>query len=585
MDWKRNILMATVCMLCGYVGLGRTLYVSPAGTNDASGYYPDWAGAATTISAAVARATSSDTIYVTNNAVYTVTTNIVLNDGITMLSYDNNGAMDPTNTIVDGNGQCACFYINATNALVAGFTITNGNGLGGTSADNGGGVELNNGGILSNCIVVGNVANLRGGGVSMNSGTANKLLNCRVIGNRVTNLTTSVYGGGGVYVSQNSIVRDCTISGNSVLGSDPTWQYNGGGGVYMNPPSQLTGCDVRSNAARNAGGGVFMTGVAGGTILVESNTITGNRVVTNYGLGSGGGIYIYEMATNGIVRASTIASNRAYRAGGIMVLLANSAGRGCFIEDCFIHDNLAESGDGGGIIAYGFQVNYVTISNCAIFNNQATNSASGNAGGVLLDSAGLLVRCAITNNLARGNGGGVRLTRTNIDPNLLPTVRNCLVRGNTAQAAGSSGAGIYMNGTGIVESCTVVDNVATGAAGGIVITQGACVSNTICWSNRAANNTNVYFFSAVHSFSYNSTTPTNGATGVGNMDAYPVFVNPGNANYRLSASSPCVNAGMNQAWMDNATDLDGKPRLDRITRRVDMGAYEYIFSGTMVTFR
>jgi hypothetical protein len=155
---KTKIMVSTAIALfaLGISVDARTLYVSHTGTNNTAGYYPDWAGAATTISGAVARAGNTDTIYVTNNAVYTVTVNIVLNSGFSILSY-NNGALDPTNTILNGNGQSACFYINNANALVAGFTITNGNGVGGASDNAGGGVELGSGGTLSNCIVVGNV--------------------------------------------------------------------------------------------------------------------------------------------------------------------------------------------------------------------------------------------------------------------------------------------------------------------------------------------------------------------------------------------------------------------------------------------
>jgi len=44
-------------------------------------------------------------------------------------------------------------------------------------------------------------------------------------------------------------------------------------------------------------------------------------------------------------------------------------------------------------------------------------------------------------------------------------------------------------------------------------------------------------------------------------------------NYRLTANSPCVNAGTNLPWMAGAEDLDGGQRI--LNGRVDIGAFEY----------
>ncbi len=75
--------------------------------------------------------------------------------------------------------------------------------------------------------------------------------------------------------------------------------------------------------------------------------------------------------------------------------------------------------------------------------------------------------------------------------------------------------------------------------------------------------------------------------GTGNIDADPLFVDSDGGDYRLSAGSPCIDAGDNTAIPFKTTDLDGNPRLidDRATPDtgvpfvngpiVDMGAYEY----------
>lgn len=55
----------------------------------------------------------------------------------------------------------------------------------------------------------------------------------------------------------------------------------------------------------------------------------------------------------------------------------------------------------------------------------------------------------------------------------------------------------------------------------------------------------------------------------GNKTSDPLFKDGG---YALTSSSPCVNAGSSQSWMNIATDLAGNDRVYGST--VDMGAYE-----------
>ena len=43
-------------------------------------------------------------------------------------------------------------------------------------------------------------------------------------------------------------------------------------------------------------------------------------------------------------------------------------------------------------------------------------------------------------------------------------------------------------------------------------------------------------------------------------------------DYVPKAGSPCVNHGLNQAWMDTALDLVGNPRI--LGEAVDIGAFE-----------
>jgi hypothetical protein len=71
--------------------------------------------------------------------------------------------------------------------------------------------------------------------------------------------------------------------------------------------------------------------------------------------------------------------------------------------------------------------------------------------------------------------------------------------------------------------------------------------------------------------------------GTGNIGSDPLFVNTNIGDFRLSRCSPCVNAGLNQGWMPGATDLDNHRRLDRVSGIVDMGCYEYIPRGMIIS--
>ncbi len=83
-------------------------------------------------------------------------------------------------------------------------------------------------------------------------------------------------------------------------------------------------------------------------------------------------------------------------------------------------------------------------------------------------------------------------------------------------------------------------------------------------------NTNVFYYCCCPTF-------VDFVPDQGNLIDEPKLTNPDLADYRLQASSPCINAGSNQAWMELAQDLEGNPRI--IGGIVDMGAYEFVFLG------
>jgi len=123
--------------------------------------------------------------------------------------------------------------------------------------------------------------------------------------------------------------------------------------------------------------------------------------------------------------------------------------------------------------------------------------------------------------------------------------------------------------------------------------------NVICVLNEAPLTNNValtpfagYDLTNNNAFVYSCAQPA--IPGPGNIGDNPNFYDPGinaglaltGGNFRLRASSPCRNSGTNLAWMTAATDLEGFPRLDAKTLRVDMGAYETpVAAGTILSLR
>lgn len=156
-------------------------------------------------------------------------------------------------------------------------------------------------------------------------------------------------------------------------------------------------------------------------------------------------------------------------------------------------------------------------------------------------------------------------------------LRNCLIVSNI-------GGGIrFRSGTTnhSVNNCTIAANIGTGA-----YWESNCktsiVINTIIYQN-SGSSSNWYILSSPTVFFTNCcTAPLTGLTGAGNIDSSPAFADTNMGNYRLSSISPCINTGMNQDWMTNAVDLDGRMRIRYGI--VDIGAYETIYKGAIFTF-
>ncbi len=248
------------------------------------------------------------------------------------------------------------------------------------------------------------------------------------------------------------------------------------------------------------------------------------------------------------------------------------------VTNCIIRDNRA-GGHGGGIYQSGG-----LVTDCLFFENNASEWNYGQGGGLRISGSGLAENCVFDANTtgSRQGGGGLYVAGG--------TVRNALVMHNTAtRTTGgneSPGGGVVVV-SGIFESSTVVTNWSIVDGGGIYQT-GGTVRNVIVVDNYVTLSGASDWHNPTATYSM-SPDLAHDPQGTGNLSDTPIFVDAEMLNFELDHNSPGIDAGHNQAWMIDAIDLAGNPRISRgeHSERVDMGAYEYIrpLSGTILMIR
>jgi hypothetical protein len=517
--------------------------------------YTNWTTAARVVQDAVDVAVAGDTVLVTNGtyasggrAVYGLMTNRVAVDrAITVRSVNGpgatilQGARAPTGT--NGDGAIRCVYLT-NGALLSGFTLTSGaTRIAGDMyrEQSGGGVwcEGTNAAI-SNCVLVGNLAYYRGGGVY--GGT---LGNCLLLTNQAA--VGSRFGepegqGGGAY---SASLTNCFLAGNAA---------SFGGAAYQ---STLLNCTVVSNTAAVAGGGT------------SDSALRKCGLTNNWGR-SGGGV-AYGTA-DACTFSANVGSSSGLGAGAYLAALTN-----CLLvaNNCWDQNGWDQSGRGGG--ASGG-----TLKNCQLTGNQAVSGGGA-------DSA-TLINSILTSNVAVFGGGAYnsRLDHCTMIGNLATTA----CEGDCGSGGGAAGSVLdhcrllfnHANNGGGVYRCAVSNSLVAGnsASGGTDSTLYGCtvVSNSGYWGGGtfggAQYNCIIYFNTATQGSNCYHSSPTYCCVipdpgGAGNITNEPLFLDPAGGNWRVQSRSPCINAGGSPGVV--TTDLDGRPRI--VGGTVDMGAYEY----------
>ena len=395
---------------------------------------------------------------------------------------------------------------------------------------------------------------------------------------------------------------------------------SGGGGVYVTGTDfTMTNCVVDNCTALRGGGASFSK-----TFAVLDCVFT-NCSTTATGSGrKGGGIYCGTDVFSGIVDESDFLDCAAHETGGT----------GCFFESsCAVSDCLFEGNRDPKACCYGviYSTKSQTVERCVFSTNvmRQTHAAA-------LEGTSVLRDCIVVNHpkdSTKGNWGergafhrtgGPRLQV--VDCQILDTYASSILGDNTEMSgcvlsnitmsftfARTSGAKVrnclftgcpapILLANCVYENCSFVNNV--GGACLQTINSGAVspsLTNCVFWANTPSTayrgnsgiGVNKNDFDATNRVKMancvlqateeTSTEAPNmcdadktGATAILTAKAIAagqeLFVAPGRGDWRLRKDSPLVDAGVPCDWMEDATDLDGKPRF--IGMAPDVGCYE-----------
>jgi predicted outer membrane repeat protein len=357
-----------------------------------------------------------------------------------------------------------------------------------------------------------------------------------------------------------SVVQDFTIQhgagrpGRFVSG-------NIGGGIYndFSGPAVLN-CAFTGNSTTGAGGAIASSGGSGPTVI--GCTFTGNST----GRGGGAIASIYSGST---VIDCTFTENRAGSGGAI----STSPGTLTLIHCTFTRNSAPYGG------ALNNSETSLTMIRCLFLANHADGD----------ENAGLY-----------GQGGGAMRNFDNGSSGEGPAATDCVFIANTASGNGASGGAIINVGSSpTLTNCTFAGNTAS-AGGGMFSSRGVNgggrsgpnyiysrpkVYNSIFWGDIADSGAEIYndTYSSVFiqssdvqgGLAENPLIVGNIGDGGGNINADPLFVNTVLGDLHLSAGSPCIDTGDNNApgLVGITTDLDGLPRF--VGAAVDMGAFEF----------
>jgi hypothetical protein len=210
---------------------------------------------------------------------------------------------------------------------------------------------------------------------------------------------------------------------------------------------------------------------------------------------------------------------------------------------------------GRGFYFHNAEPNVAVLAGFTITNGGDVSRGAG----VYCDNAWpTIANCVITSNVAVGMsesacGGGICCVH------LSPLIVNCVIAQNRAESYTGLpcyGGGVYCEDSHpTIADCTIALNVAVGgdgtSGGGVYCSNSSpTITNCILWADTPQE---IHVESGSPAVTYCDV--LGGWPGTGNINADPQFAGP--MDPRLSAGSPCIDAGDNTGVPDDYADLDG----------------------------
>ena len=224
------------------------------------------------------------------------------------------------------------------------------------------------------------------------------------------------------------------------------------------------------------------------------------------------------------------------------------------------------------------------LDGVTITGGNANVTSLQNAGGGIycIGNSPSLINCNISNNRAH-YGGAIATSRTGE-----LSVVNSLIHKNSSSY---DGGGLYIgnNSSPILTNCIIYENTTLYNGGGIYLassTSAITINNSIIWANNGTAGKQIYSNTSTSlnysCYSENSGDISGGLPSIQNcITSDPLLNNPGDQDFRLTASSPCIDAG-NDTYCNEPYDIRGigfPRKLDKddagVTGTIDIGAYEF----------
>ena len=417
---------------------------------------------------------------VENGCVITVTGELSLTDS------------DPAARHLNGMEKPLYTYVNEKGADTE---LTGGVITGGSSSEDGGGVNVAYGGTLTMTggTIFGNAATRYGGGVNVAAGGTFTMKDGAVRGN------TAASCGGGVNASGAFTLSGGEISGNTAPNQSSNYGGNGGG-VYTGSPFSMSGGVIFGNTA-GKGGGVY----ASGAFTLSGGVIIGNTAVKKEG--NGGGVYFYSTFTvsgSPAVFGNLVSANDAETPNNVYLLSSSykiAVGGDGLADGACIGVTMNTPGvfTSGGMVAGAADASrfFSDSADCTVICENGEAKLEAGAWASAISESGALQYVRLNDDISSGTLAVAEDTYVTLDLNGRTVSCPLTVSGSlTVIGDGAVNGSITVSGGGALTlSGGTVGNIKINVSGGTFTMNGGTVSlgtnasmnnGCVCVSNRGA---------------------------------------------------------------------------------------------------